>query len=67
MGYFYATYLALTSVFVALSLHVELASSHRVFFVLLDTILIAYLCLFNQWFRNKLVGWIKRVSELERG
>jgi len=66
MGYFYGTYLALTSIFVALSLHVELASSHRVFFVLLDTILIAYVCLFNPWFRNKLLGWINRVSELER-
>jgi len=66
MGYFYGTYLALTSIFVALSLHVELASSHRVFFVLLDTISIFYLCFLNHWFRNELINWTKRLSELER-
>jgi len=65
MWYFYGTYLALTSISVALSLQVVLASSHRVFFVLLDTILITSVCFLNSWSRNKLVGWVSRVSELE--
>lgn len=65
MAYFYGAYLALTSIFVALSLQAELARNHRVFFVLLDTILIAYVCLFNAWFRNKLIAWINRVAEIE--
>jgi hypothetical protein len=65
MAYFYGAYLALTGIFVALSLQVEIAREHRVAFVVLDTILIAYICLINGWFRNKVLGWINRVAEIE--
>jgi hypothetical protein len=65
MALFYGAYVALTGLFVSLSLQVDLAKNHRVFFVLIDSILVAYVCLWNQWFRNKLIEWTNRLASLE--
>jgi hypothetical protein len=56
MGLFFGAYAALTGFFVAIVLAAEVAAGHRVFWALLDTLLIAYICLGNSWFRNKLVA-----------
>jgi hypothetical protein len=66
MALFYGAYVAITGLFVALSLSVEIAAEHRVFWAVLDTALIAYVCLLNRWFRNKLVGWFVELTKLER-
>jgi hypothetical protein len=66
MALFYGAYTALSGVAVALCLQVNMAAHHRVFFVVLDLALIAYLCLGGNWFRNKLVGWATRLTQLER-
>ena len=66
MALFYGAYVAITGLFVALSLSVEIAAEHRVFWAVLDTALIAYVCLLNPWFRNKLFGWFVELTKLER-
>lgn len=65
MVLFYGAYVAFTGIFVSLALQVDLAKNHRVFFVVLDSLLIFYLCLLNFWFRNKLVGWANRLASIE--
>lgn len=66
LALFYAAYVAITGLFVALSLSVDIAAEHRVFWAVLDTVLLAYVCLLNPWFRNKLVGWFVGLTRLER-
>ena len=44
-------------VFVAIALASKVSEYHRTFFVLFDVACVAYLCFFNMWFRNKLIGW----------
>jgi hypothetical protein len=65
MAVFYGTYAALSGVFIAICLQVEIAKNHRVIWVLTDTVLIAYVCIFNPWFRNKLLGWIEHLKQIE--
>jgi len=65
MRIFYGVYTATTVILVALALQVELAKDHRVFFVFLNVGLVAYICFLNSWFRNKLIGWIVKISEIE--
>lgn len=66
MAKFYAAYGVLTGVFVTIAVAADCAQRHRTFFVLLDVVLISYLCLFNSWFRNKLIGWTNALAELEK-
>jgi hypothetical protein len=66
MRLFYGTYAAITGVLIAVCLSVEMVKQHRVIWVILDTFLIAYICLFNMWFRNKLVGRVAALSKLEK-
>ncbi len=66
MALFYGTYAAITGLLVALCLNVEIAAKHRVLWAVLDTLLVGYVCLFNAWFRNKLVGWGNALLKLEK-
>ena len=66
LALFYGAYVAITGLFVALSLSVNIADEHRVLWAVLDTALVAYVCLLNAWFRNKLVGWFVHLATLER-
>lgn len=63
MAKFYGAYAVLTGVFVSLSLTVDLAAQHRTFFTVFDVLVIAYLCLLNAWFRNRLIGWVGKLSK----
>jgi hypothetical protein len=65
MGLFYATYAAINGLVIALCLTVEVAKDHRVFWVFTDTVLVAYVCLRNPWFRNLLVGWSAKLTKIE--
>jgi hypothetical protein len=66
MGHFYTMYGAISGLLIAISLSVEVAKDHRVFWVLFDAGLVAYVCLYNPWFRNRLIGWADRLAKLER-
>jgi hypothetical protein len=66
MNYFYAAYAVINGLLVAICLSVDITKNHRVIWVIIDTILVAYLCIFNQWFRNILIGWIDRISKIEK-
>lgn len=66
MSRFYATYAAASGLLIAIDLTVDVASTHRVLWVVLDTALVAYVCLLNPWFRNILLGWSERLKKIER-
>jgi hypothetical protein len=66
MGLLYGTYAALNSLLVALCLTCDVIKNHRVFWSIADTILVAYVCLFNAWFRNQIVGLASSASKLEK-
>ena len=66
MAIFYGAYAALSGVATALCLRVDMAANYRVLFVVLELVLIAYLCLGSNWFRNKLIGWANSLTELEK-
>jgi hypothetical protein len=66
MGTFYGAYGAITAVLVALAINVDVAKDHRVFFVLFNVVVAAYVCLLNGWVRNRLIGWTGKVAKLER-
>ncbi|WP_152985486.1 hypothetical protein [Pseudomonas taeanensis] len=65
MAKFYAAYGVLTALYLSIALNSEEARYHRVLFSFADTAIIAYLCLINSWFRNKLISWSKSVSNRE--
>lgn len=66
MSRFYATYGAISGLLITFCLTVDAAKNHRVLWVLLDTILVAYVCLLNPWFRNLLVQWSLRLKKIEK-
>ncbi len=66
MGRFYATYAAITASLVGLCLRVDIASSHRVLWVVVDTLLVIYVCLFNPWFRGVIIAWAEKLTKIER-
>jgi hypothetical protein len=66
MKIFYGFYLALSGLLVALCMGVEMAKEHRVIWVVLDVLIVSYLCLVNPWFRNGLVGIAVTLRKLER-
>ncbi len=63
---FYGSYVGLTGLFIAICLSVDIAQGYRIFWVTIDTILVAYLCLSNDWFRNLLMDWTNRLTEIEQ-
>ena len=66
MKYFYATYAAINGLLVAIALSVDAAKDYRVLWVAVDTALVAYVCLFNPWFRNHLVRLANYLPQLEK-
>jgi hypothetical protein len=65
MATFYGIYAALSGLFVAICSQVEIAENYRVIWILTDVTLIAYICIFNPWFRNKLLGLIEYLKKIE--
>lgn len=65
MAKFYGAYGVLTTIFVTLCVSVESAKDHRTLFILIDVLLIAYACLLNGWFRNKLIAWTTELPKRE--
>jgi hypothetical protein len=65
MAKFYGAYLAINGVLIAICLSVETAKDYRIFWVVVDSFIPAYLCILNPWSRNKLLGWVNAVTKLE--
>lgn len=65
MGRFFAFYAAISGLLVAICLSTDYAKDHRVFWSVLDVLLVAYVCLYNIWFRNKLLGWVDHLTKIE--
>ena len=65
MAVFYGFYAVVSGLFIAICLQVEVAKDHRVILAITDAVLIAYVCIFNPWFRNKLLGWIEHLKQVE--
>lgn len=66
MGHFFGFYVAISGLLIAICLQVDFAKDHRIFWSLFDTALVAYLCLLNTWFRNKLIGWTMKLAKIEK-
>jgi hypothetical protein len=66
MNLFYGTYAALNGLLVAICVSVDVAKDYRVLWVILDTIAVVYVCLFNGWFRNYVVRFANYLRELEK-
>jgi len=66
MSVFYGAYAGLTGLLIALSLSVDVAKNYRVLWVAVDTVLVAYVCLMNSWFRNNLLGWASQLTKIEK-
>ncbi len=66
MARFYGTYAAISGLLIAICLSVDVAKDHRVLWVVIDTVLVAYVCLFNPWFRNLLIGCAGRLTKIEK-
>ena len=65
MGYFFGFYAAMNGLLVAICLSTDYAKDYRVFWSVFDTLLVAYTCLYNIWFRNKLLGWVEHLTKIE--
>ena len=65
MGRFFGFYAAISGLLVAICLSSDFAKDHRVFWSILDAALVAYVCLYNIWFRNKLLGWVAHLTKIE--
>jgi hypothetical protein len=66
MSRFYGSYAALSGLFIAICLSVDIAQRYRIFWVAIDTILVSYLCLANAWFRNLLIGLTNQLANIEQ-
>jgi hypothetical protein len=65
MKIFYGTYAAINGLLVAICLSVEVATGHRLLWVVIDTLAVVYICLLNPWFRNYLVRFAIYLTKLE--
>lgn len=65
LAIFHQTYVAVTFLLVLVTLNVDQAAGHRVFFVVLNVAITFYLCIANAWFRNKIIRVIVWVTEVE--
>lgn len=63
---FYAAYGSITGVLIAIVSASDVANQHRVLWILVDVVLVAYVCLVNAWFRNALLGWASALTKLEK-
>ena len=65
MGRFFGFYAAISGLLIAICLSTDYAKDHRVFWSVLDASIVAYVCLYNIWFRNKLLGWVVHLTKIE--
>ena len=66
MMQFYGAYAAISGILIAVCLSTEVAKNHRVFWTVFDVLLVAYVCLFNPWFRNLLLNRVSRLTTIEQ-
>jgi hypothetical protein len=66
MRLFYGMYATISGLLIAICLSVDVAKNHRVLWVVMDIVLVAYVCLFNPWFRNLLLEWAEGLTKIEK-
>jgi type III secretory pathway component EscS len=66
MKLFYGMYAAISGLLIAICLSVDMARNYRILWVVVDTGIVAYLCLFNPWFRNLIIKWANQLSKIEK-
>jgi uncharacterized membrane protein len=66
VNYFYTTFAVLSAILAGICLSTAFPLAIRVGWLLIDVLLIAYLCLLNRWFRNKTLGVVRWISQRER-
>lgn len=68
MDYFFVIYTAIIGPAVAICASVDVSGvkGHRILWILGDTAAVVYVCLFNGWFRNHLLRFVRYLSERER-
>ena len=62
---FYGTYLAVNGLLIALCLSVDVIDKYKIFWVIIDTMIPAYLCILNPWSRNMLITWSQHIKKIE--
>lgn len=65
MGWFYATYAAVAGTVVAVDVATDAGAHYRVLWIISDSLIVWYVCVVNQWFRNKIVEMSIRLAERE--
>ena len=63
---FYGTYAVLNGLLVAICISIDVTLNYRVFFIIVDSVLIAYLCLVNTWFRVSIINLKDKLSKTEK-
>jgi hypothetical protein len=64
LAVFYGVYAAMTAVVLTIATTANAAENHRVLYVLWDAGAIAYLCLINAWFKERLIrlsNWLPTI------
>lgn len=66
MQVFYGVTSALiTGPLILIDISVDVVKDFRVFWIVIDTVAVVYVCLFNGWFRNWLIGIRNHLINLE--
>jgi hypothetical protein len=62
---FYGTYISMSGLLVAICLSVEFIKDYRIIWVIIDILIVAYICIINPWSRNKFIGLSMKIKKLE--
>lgn len=63
MSFLYVFYGVATVVYTLITQVAEAATGYKVVIVTADYLALTYLCFFNSWFRNKLIGLYGRIQK----
>jgi hypothetical protein len=64
-AYFPLAYSILLTISIGIISVLEICYIYKILFIIVDSIALFYLCFFNAWFRNKIVGLFSRSKEME--
>lgn len=66
MARFYGIYATISGLLIALNLSIDITEGSRVFWTVFDVVLVAWVCLFNPWTRNKLIQLADYLAKIEK-
>ena len=65
MAIFYGAYITISGLLVSICLSVEFIKDYQIIWIVIDVSIAAYICIFNTWSRNKLIGISMKIKKLE--